>query len=116
MKTLFGERLHFDWKVVTVIVVSTLLLIVDFYHQFTPNKDYDRTILYLLIPLLIIVLIFREDPSHIRFYLRRLENGNHPDRDWHRLNGDYFMVRRAQSCHAILLQAAGRRFAVEYIP
>src|SRR5271157_5392141 len=62
MKTLLGERLHFDWKIVTVIIVSTLLLIVDFYHQFTPNKDYDRTILYLLIPLLVVVLIFREDP------------------------------------------------------
>ena len=30
MKTLLGEHLHFDWKIVTVIVVSTLLLIVDF--------------------------------------------------------------------------------------
>ena len=26
MKTLLGEHLHFDWKIVTVIVVSTLLL------------------------------------------------------------------------------------------
>ena len=67
MKTLLGERLHFDWKIVTVIIVSTLLLIVDFYHQFTPNKDYDRTILYLFIPLLIIVLIFREDPRTYGF-------------------------------------------------
>ena len=62
MKTLLGERLHFDWKIVTVIIVSTLLLIVDSYHQFTSNKGYDRTILYLLIPLLVIILIFRENP------------------------------------------------------
>ena len=61
METLLGERLHFDWKVVTVIILSTLLLIVDSYHQFSPNKDYDRTVLYLLIPLLFIVLVFRED-------------------------------------------------------
>ena len=61
MKTLLGEHLHFDWKIVTVIILSTLLLIVDSYHQFTPNKEYDGTILYLLIPLLVIVLIFRED-------------------------------------------------------
>jgi uncharacterized protein len=67
MKTLLGERLHFDWKIVTVIVVSTLLLIVDFYHQFTPNQNYDRTILFLFIPLLIIVLVFREDPRTYGF-------------------------------------------------
>jgi len=67
MKTLLGEHLHFDWKIVTVIILSTLLLIVDFYHQLTPNKDYDRTILYLLIPLLVVVLIFREDPRTYGF-------------------------------------------------
>src|SRR5208337_5180779 len=67
MKSLLGERLHFDWKVVTVIILGTLLLIVDSYHQFTPNKYYDRTILYLFIPLLVIVLIFREDPRTYGF-------------------------------------------------
>jgi uncharacterized protein len=67
MKTLLGERLHFDWKIVTVIIVSTLLLIIDYYNQFTSNKDYDRTILYLFIPMLIIILIFREDPRRYGF-------------------------------------------------
>jgi len=69
MKTLLGERLHFDWKIVTVIIVSTLLLIIDYYNQFTSNKDYDRTILYLIIPLIIIVVIFREDPRQYGFTL-----------------------------------------------
>jgi membrane protease YdiL (CAAX protease family) len=69
MKTLLGERLHFDWKITTVIIVSTLLLMVDYYHQFTSNKDYDRTILYLGIPLVCIILIFREDPRQYGFTL-----------------------------------------------
>ena len=67
MKPLLGERLHFDWKVVTVIIVSTLLLIVDSYHQFTPEKDVDRLILYLFIPLAIILLAFRDDPRSYGF-------------------------------------------------
>jgi len=67
MKTLLGERLHFDWKVVTVIIISTLLLMIDYYHQFTSNKDYDRTILYLAIPLIIIIFLFREDPRQYGF-------------------------------------------------
>ncbi|HUI89913.1 MAG TPA: CPBP family intramembrane glutamic endopeptidase [Anaerolineales bacterium] len=62
MKTLLGERLSWDWKSVTVIVISTLLLIINSYHQFTPDEGYDRIILYLVIPLLCVVLIFREDP------------------------------------------------------
>jgi membrane protease YdiL (CAAX protease family) len=67
MKTLLGERLHFDWKVVTITIVTTLLLMIDYYHQLTPNKGYDRTILYLLIPLFIVLAVFRDDPRDYGF-------------------------------------------------
>lgn len=67
MKTLLGERLHFDWKVVTITIATTLLLMVDYYHQLTPNKGYDRTILYLLIPLIIILVVFRDNPRDYGF-------------------------------------------------
>ncbi len=33
MKYLLGEKLHFDWKVVTITILSTLLLMVDYYHR-----------------------------------------------------------------------------------
>jgi len=67
MKTLLGARLLFDWKVVTITIVSTLLLMVDFYHRLTPDKGFDRTILYLFTPLVIILLFFREDPRAYGF-------------------------------------------------
>ena len=67
MKYLLGERLHFDWKVVTITIVSTLLLMVDYYHLLTAHKYWDRVILYLIIPLLIILLIFRENPGEYGF-------------------------------------------------
>lgn len=67
MKYLLGEKLHFDWKVVTITIVSTLLLMVDYYHRLTEHKYWDRVILYLVIPLLIIVLIFRENPKEFGF-------------------------------------------------
>lgn len=69
MKTLLGPRLQFDWKLVTVTVLSTLLLMVDYYHRLTPNKGYDRTVLYLLIPLLVVVAVFRESPRAYGFTL-----------------------------------------------
>lgn len=67
MKHLLGETLHFDWKVVTVTIMSTLLLTVDYYHRLTAHKYWDRVILYLIIPLLIILLIFRENPREFGF-------------------------------------------------
>jgi len=69
MKTLLGPRLSFDWKIVTVTLVSTLLLMVDAYHRLTPNKGCDRTILYLLVPLVIVLATFRENPREYGFAL-----------------------------------------------
>jgi membrane protease YdiL (CAAX protease family) len=67
MKYLLGEKLKFDWKIVTITVVSTILFMLDYYHNFTNYKYWDRVILYLFIPLLIIVLIFRENPREYGF-------------------------------------------------
>jgi uncharacterized protein len=69
MKSLAGEKLNFDWKVVTITIVSTLLLMVDYYHRLTPDKGIDRTILYLVIPLFFIVVVFREHPGEYGFTL-----------------------------------------------
>src|SRR4030095_2973970 len=69
MKYLLGEKLQFDWKVVTITIVSTLLLMIDYYHKFTPTKYLDRVILYLILPLIIIILFFRETPREFGFSL-----------------------------------------------
>jgi membrane protease YdiL (CAAX protease family) len=63
MKKLFGPKLTFDWKIVTITIASTLLLMVDHYHRITPYKYLDRVILYLFIPLTFILFVFRENPS-----------------------------------------------------
>lgn len=69
MKYLLGEKLNVDMKVVTITIVSTLLVIVDQYHQFTPYKYWDRVLLYLVIPLLITLVFFRETPQDYGFSL-----------------------------------------------
>ncbi len=78
MKKLFGEKLHLDWKIAVLVVVSTLLLMLDFYHpQLAPwtkwfsgwehtglsTKVIDRTLLYFVVPLLIILFVFRQKPA-----------------------------------------------------
>ena len=67
MKYLLGEKLHFDWKVVTITIASTLLLMVDYYHTLSRYKFLDRVVLYLIIPLIFIILIFREYPREYGF-------------------------------------------------
>ena len=64
MKKLLGEKLHLDWKIGVLVIVSTLLLMIDAYHaQLVPwtkilpgwndtglsTKILDRTILYFII-------------------------------------------------------------------
>ena len=67
MKYLLGEKLKFDWKIVTVTILSTLLLMVDHYHKLTAFKYWDRVILYLIIPFLVILLLFHENPKEYGF-------------------------------------------------
>ena len=74
MKNLFKTNLRFDWKIVTVTVASTLLLMVDSYHHLTDKwipapwwKAADRTILYFIIPVFFILVVFREKPCDYGF-------------------------------------------------
>lgn len=67
MKYLLGEELNFDWKVVGITILSTLLLMVDYYHRLTPHKYWDRVILYLVVPLMVILFIFHENPKEFGF-------------------------------------------------
>lgn len=69
MKTLFGSNLYFDWKIVTITIVSTLLLIFDHYQHITPYKVVDRLILYLIVPFAIVLFVFREAPGNYGFGL-----------------------------------------------
>ncbi|GAB4504706.1 MAG: CPBP-Thermo-1 family intramembane metalloprotease [Anaerolineales bacterium] len=66
---LFGGKLAFDGKIVFITIAGTLLLMLDHYHRLTPVKYWDRAILYLLLPLLAILLVFREHPRAYGFTL-----------------------------------------------
>jgi len=57
-----------DWKITTAVIVSTLTMVVDHYHCIFAYKACDRMLLYLGVPLLVILLVFRESPA--RYGLR----------------------------------------------
>jgi uncharacterized protein len=63
------EELHMDWKAVAVIIVSTLTLTVAHYHRVFRHRAYDQLFFYLVVPLLTILLLFRESPAEYGFRL-----------------------------------------------
>ncbi len=58
-----------NWRAVVAVVAGTLLLVTDYYHTFFGSKPLTRTIFYLVIPLAIIILLFRESPARYGFRL-----------------------------------------------
>ena len=54
------KELKLDWKLTLVIVYSTLALIVNRYHDLLGHPIYDGLVIYFVIPVLMIVLLFRE--------------------------------------------------------
>ncbi len=64
-----ADKLNLDWKIATLTILSTTLLLLDKYHTFTSSKLLDRTILYLFIPLFCVIFIFRENPAKYGFQL-----------------------------------------------
>jgi membrane protease YdiL (CAAX protease family) len=82
MRKLIGARLYLDWHQAILTIVSTLLLMVDYYHYpllpwtkwFSsweatgiPMKVLDRTLLYFIIPMVIILVVFRDNPNEYGF-------------------------------------------------
>jgi uncharacterized protein len=60
-------ELKMDWRLATTIVVTTLLIVIDHYHAITPTKWLDHGLLYLLIPVLLVVVVYRQPLSQYGF-------------------------------------------------
>jgi len=61
---------EFDLKLTFLILLSTIVPMLDYYgHRLTSVKAYDRFLWYFAIPMLVIVLLFRESPASYGFRL-----------------------------------------------
>lgn len=62
--------IEFDLKLTLIIILSVVLPMIDHYsHRITGTKAYDRMILYFVIPMLVILLLFRDKPADYGFQL-----------------------------------------------
>ncbi len=67
LKRLLGPSLQLDWKIAVLTVSTTLLIIVDQYHQVFASHVWESLLLYFAVPFLIVILVFRESPAKYGF-------------------------------------------------
>jgi len=61
---------EFDLKLTLIIILGTVLPMIDYYnHRITGTKAYDRMVLYFVIPMVVILLVFRDRPSEFGFQI-----------------------------------------------
>jgi hypothetical protein len=63
------------WKPVVSIIISTLVLIVSQYQDLFSDSLYDGLLLFLAIPLLLILLVFKESPVRYGFQIGDWKKG-----------------------------------------
>ena len=75
IKRIFGERLGIDWQMAVITVVSTLLILVDYYYSPTSRNYLDGILLYILIPIVITLVFFKASPADYGFTLGDWKTG-----------------------------------------
>jgi hypothetical protein len=58
-----------DWKIAVLTSVSTLAIMVESYNSLTQWETLDRFLLFFVLPMAIILFIFREKPRDFGFQL-----------------------------------------------
>ncbi len=59
---------EFDLKLTLIIILSTVIPMIDYYqHRLFATKAYDRFVFYFVVPMLIILWLFRESPGEYGF-------------------------------------------------
>ena len=69
MRKLLGDKLHIDWKIALLTITSTLLIMVSYYYNLTPSNYLDSLILFIGVPVLMTVVVFRDAPADYGFRL-----------------------------------------------
>ena len=69
LRKLFTIDGHLDWKIAVLTVVSTLVILVERYNQLTKWETLDRFLLFFILPMAIILFVFKENPREYGFQL-----------------------------------------------
>lgn len=68
-RKLFSINARLDWRIAVLTVVSTLIILVERYNQLTKWETLDRFLLFFVLPMAIVLFVFRENPREYGFQL-----------------------------------------------
>ena len=74
-KNILGEKLNFDREMTLVSIISTLLILISYYWKIIPSRHWEQLILFFVVPILIIVFVFKDHPSEYGFQLGNIKLG-----------------------------------------
>lgn len=63
------NELQMRWKPFLAVILSTLLIIFSWYRSIFTDQKWDHFLVFFIIPLLFILIILRENPSHYGFQI-----------------------------------------------
>lgn len=67
---------HFDLRLLLLVIFSVVVPMLDYHnHRLTSTKAYDRFILYFILPMILILFIFRDSPAQYGFRLGNWKTG-----------------------------------------
>jgi membrane protease YdiL (CAAX protease family) len=69
MKSFFDIKQRFDWRIAVLTIVSTLVILIERYNKITKWETLDRLLLFFLIPMAVILFVFRDSPRDYGFQL-----------------------------------------------
>ena len=75
LRSILGDRLGIDWKFATITIISTLLIMADYYYSPTGRNHFDSLILLILVPFAVTILVYRESPGDFGFGLGDRKTG-----------------------------------------
>jgi uncharacterized protein len=69
MERFFNIKERFDWKIAVLTIVSTIVIIVERYNKITSWETLDRFLLFFLIPMVVILFVFKDSPRDYGFQI-----------------------------------------------
>ena len=75
MKFLELSNLRMDWKSASTIIITTLLIVIDHYQGIFREKWMDHAFLFLVIPVALVLVVYRQSLADYGFRIGRWKAG-----------------------------------------
>jgi membrane protease YdiL (CAAX protease family) len=69
MRSFFDIKERIDWKIAVLTIVSTMVILIERYNELTQWETLDRFLLFFLIPMSVLLFVFKDNPRDYGFQI-----------------------------------------------